>query len=242
MRAWTFIILRNLFLSQMRRARFKGEWDDITASKILAAPASQDRHVELGDMQRALLHLPQPQREALILVGAGGFAYEEAAEICGCAVGTIKSRVARGRVALEQLLSSGKLPSRRAAPDRSRTNRRSRRSWAKSTNSAAITTRVSARERGLVRVRQLASQFSRRSRSAKSRSHGSDAAASKARRSAAVMPACVGGMSTRMTSTVHAVEFRRRTASRSSLHHAGKRRECRRKFRGNRSRNGAIGG
>src|SRR5215203_3279330 len=113
MRAWTFIILRNLFLSQMRRARFKGEWDDITASKILAAPASQDRHIELGDMQRALMHLPQPQREALILVGAGGFAYEEAAEICGCAVGTIKSRVARGRVALEALLTDGKLPSRR---------------------------------------------------------------------------------------------------------------------------------
>ncbi len=113
MRAWTFIILRNLFLSQMRRARFKGEWDELTASKLLAAPASQDRHVELGDMQRALLHLPQPQREALILVGAGGFAYEEAAEICGCAVGTIKSRVARGRVALETLLSEGKLPSRR---------------------------------------------------------------------------------------------------------------------------------
>ena len=100
MRAWTFIILRNLFLSQMRRARFKGEWDELTASKLLAAPASQDKHIELGDMQRALLHLPQPQREALILVGAGGFAYEEAAEICGCAVGTIKSRVARGRVAL----------------------------------------------------------------------------------------------------------------------------------------------
>ena len=113
MRAWTFIILRNLFLSQMRRARFKGEWDDLTASKILAAPASQERHVDLGDLQRALLHLPQPQREALILVGAGGFAYEEAAEICGCAVGTIKSRVARGRVALEQLMSGGKLPSRR---------------------------------------------------------------------------------------------------------------------------------
>ena len=122
MRAWTFIILRNLFLSQMRRARFKGEWDDVTASRILAAPASQDRHVELGDMQRALLHLPQPQREALILVGAGGFAYEEAAEICGCAVGTIKSRVARGRVALEALLSGGKLPSRRqhkSDPDKS---------------------------------------------------------------------------------------------------------------------------
>ena len=116
MRAWTFIILRNLFLSQMRRARFKGEWDEITASRLLAAPASQDRHIELSDMQRALLHLPQPQREALILVGAGGFAYEEAAEICGCAVGTIKSRVARGRVALESLMNEGKLPSRREQP------------------------------------------------------------------------------------------------------------------------------
>jgi RNA polymerase sigma-70 factor (ECF subfamily) len=113
MRAWTFIILRNLYLSQMRRARFKGEWDDLVADRLLAAPASQDRHVELTDMQRALLHLPQPQREALILVGAGGFAYEEAAEICGVAVGTIKSRVARGRVALENILTDGKLPSRR---------------------------------------------------------------------------------------------------------------------------------
>ncbi|MBY8826802.1 sigma-70 family RNA polymerase sigma factor [Hephaestia mangrovi] len=113
MRAWTFIILRNLYLSQMRRARFKGEWDDLVADRVLAAPASQDRHVELGDMQRALLQLPQPQREALILVGAGGFAYEEAAEICGVAVGTIKSRVARGRVALDAILSGGDLSSRR---------------------------------------------------------------------------------------------------------------------------------
>ncbi len=113
MRAWTFIILRNLYLSQMRRARFKGEWDDLVADRLLAAPASQDRHIELSDMQRALLHLPQPQREALILVGAGGFAYEEAAEICNVAVGTIKSRVARGRVALEALLTQGQLPSRR---------------------------------------------------------------------------------------------------------------------------------
>jgi RNA polymerase sigma-70 factor (ECF subfamily) len=116
MRAWTFIILRNLYLSQMRRARFKGEWDDLVADRLLAAPASQDRHVELADMQRALLHLPQPQREALILVGAGGFAYEEAAEICQVAVGTIKSRVARGRVALDALLTEGQLPSRRDAP------------------------------------------------------------------------------------------------------------------------------
>ena len=113
MRAWTFIILRNLFLSQMRRARFKGEWDDFTTGKLLAAPAGQDRQVELSDLQRALLQLPQAQREALILVGAGGFAYEEAAAICNCAVGTIKSRVARGRAALETILNEGLLPSRR---------------------------------------------------------------------------------------------------------------------------------
>ena len=113
MRAWTFIILRNLYLSQMRRARFKGEWDDLTADRLLAAPAGQDKHVELGDIQRALMHLPEAQREALILVGAGGFAYEEAAEICGVAVGTIKSRVARGRAALETLMNDGSLPSRR---------------------------------------------------------------------------------------------------------------------------------
>ncbi len=119
MRAWTFIILRNLFLSQMRRARFKGEWDDLVAEKTLAAPASQDRHVDLSDMQRALLMLPQTQREALILVGAGGFAYEEAAEICGVAVGTIKSRVARGRTALEDLMSGNRLPTRASGPENS---------------------------------------------------------------------------------------------------------------------------
>lgn len=113
MRAWTFIILRNYYLSQMRRSRFRGEWDDLTADRLLAAPAGQDKQVELSDMQRALMQLPQSQREALILVGAGGFAYEEAAEICDVAVGTIKSRVARGRAALEQIMEEGNIPSRR---------------------------------------------------------------------------------------------------------------------------------
>jgi RNA polymerase sigma-70 factor (ECF subfamily) len=114
-RAWTFIILRNLFLSQMRRARFKGEWDELVADRLLSAPAGQDKQIELADLQRALLELPAAQREALILVGAGGFAYEEAATICDCAVGTIKSRVARGRAALELVISEGRLPSRRGS-------------------------------------------------------------------------------------------------------------------------------
>lgn len=111
-RAWTFIILRNVFLSQMRRNRFRGEWDDLAAERVLAAPASQDKHVELSDLHRAMQMLPPAQREALILIGAGGFAYEEAAEICGVAVGTIKSRVARGRTALEQIISEGSLERR----------------------------------------------------------------------------------------------------------------------------------
>ncbi len=116
MRAWTFIILRNLYLSQMRRQRFRGEWDDLVAERVLATPAGQDKQIELGDMQRALMMLPASQREALILVGAGGFAYEEAADICGVAVGTIKSRVARGRVALEALLSGSDMLPRTQGP------------------------------------------------------------------------------------------------------------------------------
>jgi RNA polymerase sigma-70 factor, ECF subfamily len=99
-KAWTFTILRNLFLSQMRRTRFTAEWDDLAAERVLAAPADQDRHIHVADVQRALDKLPEAQREALVLVGAGGVTYEEAAEICDCPIGTIKSRVARGRTAL----------------------------------------------------------------------------------------------------------------------------------------------
>ena len=117
MRAWTFIILRNLFLSQVRRARFKGEWDDLVAERVLAAPADQDKHIHLADVQRALQCLPAAQREALVLVGAGGFAYEEAATICNVAVGTIKSRVARGRAALEELMEGEAMGGRSEGPD-----------------------------------------------------------------------------------------------------------------------------
>lgn len=109
MRAWTFIILRNVFLSQMRRNRFRGEWDEIAAERVLAAPAEQDKQVELADLHRAMQMLPPAQREALILIGAGGFAYEEAAAICGVAVGTIKSRVARARSALDKIINEGTL-------------------------------------------------------------------------------------------------------------------------------------
>ncbi|KKW91754.1 MULTISPECIES: sigma-70 family RNA polymerase sigma factor [Sphingobium] len=112
-RAWTFTILRNHHFSQMRRKRFVGEWDDLVAERKLAAPAGQDMSVELRDMMRALTQLPDPQREALILVGAGGLSYEEAADIMGTAIGTVKSRVARGRAALEALMEGGVLDTKR---------------------------------------------------------------------------------------------------------------------------------
>ena len=82
-KAWTFTILRNLYFSQVRRRRFVGEWDDLAADRLLAEPASQDKVIELRDVTRALQQLPAPQREAIILVGAGGVSYEQAAEIAG---------------------------------------------------------------------------------------------------------------------------------------------------------------
>ena len=112
MRAWTFVILRNVYLSELRRNRFRGEYDETQAERILTAPAGQEGPLHLGDLHRALLTLPPERREALLLVGAGGFSYEEAAEICGCAVGTIKSRVGRARAALAAMIEDGSLPKR----------------------------------------------------------------------------------------------------------------------------------
>ncbi|BBD00006.1 MULTISPECIES: sigma-70 family RNA polymerase sigma factor [Sphingobium] len=108
-RAWSFTILRNHYFSLTRRLRFTGEWDDLVADRVLAAPASQDTSIQLRDLMRALMQLPEPQREALILVGAGGISYEETADITGVAVGTVKSRVARARAALEALMNGGVL-------------------------------------------------------------------------------------------------------------------------------------
>ena len=114
MRAWTHVILRNIYFSQVRRARFKGDWDEFSADLLLAEPAGQESHIALSDMQRALMQLPAEQREALILMGAGGMTCEEVAVISQCATGTVKSRVARARVALRGLLEEGQLKVRRA--------------------------------------------------------------------------------------------------------------------------------
>ncbi len=107
LRAWLFTILRNQFYSEMRKKKREVEDADGSLSATLAVPPAQLGHMDMADFRRALQILPDDQREALILVGASGFAYEEAAEICGVAVGTIKSRVSRARLKLAEVLGLG---------------------------------------------------------------------------------------------------------------------------------------
>ena len=107
MKAWTFMILRNQFYSEKRRSWRQTQLDQEAAERTLIAVDDPEAPVALDELRQALQTLPEEQREALILVGAGGFAYEEAAEICGCAVGTVKSRVSRARRALLATLERG---------------------------------------------------------------------------------------------------------------------------------------
>src|SRR5215207_1695535 len=104
MPAWLFTILRNLFRSEYRKRRREVEDADGTYAQSLKSQPEQSGHVEFQEFRAALGKLPPDQREALILVGASGFSYEEAADICGCAVGTIKSRVNRARARLAELM------------------------------------------------------------------------------------------------------------------------------------------
>ena len=104
MKAWLFTILRNEFYSQMRkRGREVQDTDGLFTERMAVHPA-QFGHMDLADFKNALDKLPSDQREAIILIGASGFSYEEAAEICECAVGTMKSRVSRARTRLQELL------------------------------------------------------------------------------------------------------------------------------------------
>jgi len=104
LKAWLFTILRNQFYSDRRRAWRQAPWDQEAAERIPGGADDQIYSAELSDTVRALRHLSDEQREALILVGAGGFSYEDAAAICKCAVGTVKSRVARARKTLIDIL------------------------------------------------------------------------------------------------------------------------------------------
>lgn len=105
LRAWLFTILRNIYYSEYRKRRREvADPDGAFAAKLATVPA-QSGHMDLLDFRTALQQLPSDQREALILIGASGLSYEEAAGVCGCAIGTMKSRVNRARSRLAEMLS-----------------------------------------------------------------------------------------------------------------------------------------
>jgi len=106
LRAWLFTILRNTYYTAVvKRRREVADEDGKHAARLSAAP-TQDWSVAMTAMQAALQQLPSEHREALVLVGAAGLTYEEAAEICGCALGTIKSRVNRARARLLKIMDA----------------------------------------------------------------------------------------------------------------------------------------
>jgi RNA polymerase sigma-70 factor, ECF subfamily len=103
--AWLFTILRHAFYSDRRkRIREVEDADGSYAGRLFSIP-DQEARLDLEDFQRALMKLSPDQREALLMVSVEGFSYEEAAEICGCVLGTVKSRVNRARTRLAHLLS-----------------------------------------------------------------------------------------------------------------------------------------
>ena len=112
-RAWTFTILRHHYYSQLRRERFTASYDEATAEHVLNRPGAQESRLEAIDVLRALDCLPAAQREVLILMAIGSMSYEEIAEVCNVAIGTIKSRIARARAALSAIIEHGILPDAR---------------------------------------------------------------------------------------------------------------------------------
>ncbi|MEB8387818.1 RNA polymerase sigma factor [Rhodobacteraceae bacterium KMM 6894] len=104
MRAWLFTILRNTYYSSRRKVKREVADVDGVFTEGMSEKPAHDGHLQMRDFRRAFEQLPDEQRETLILVGASGFSYEEAADMCGVAVGTIKSRANRGRKRLAELM------------------------------------------------------------------------------------------------------------------------------------------
>jgi RNA polymerase sigma-70 factor, ECF subfamily len=113
LKGWMFTILRNLHYNEVRKNRIQTQsLDDPLAYEPAVLP-SQIASLEFGDFRRAFWQLADDRREVLILVGASGLSYEEAAKVCNCPKGTVKSRVSRARRELLQILEDGLLADRR---------------------------------------------------------------------------------------------------------------------------------
>jgi len=105
LKAWLFMILRNQFYTEKRKSWRQRPWEIEHELSLTSGPA-QEASVALSQLALMMRQLPPEQREALVLVSAGGFSYEGAARICACPVGTIKSRVSRGRASLEKTMAA----------------------------------------------------------------------------------------------------------------------------------------
>jgi RNA polymerase sigma-70 factor (ECF subfamily) len=119
-KAWLFTILRNTYFSELRKVGHKVREAEEGDAAELAVPGEQHGHMDLVDVSIAMEQLSPEQREAVTLVAAEGFSYEEAARVCGCEVGTVKSRVNRARMRLVKLLglTEAEAGSRAAAVER----------------------------------------------------------------------------------------------------------------------------
>ena len=120
MPAWLVTILRNRFREEYRKRQREVEDVDGRYAETLVSHPEQTGRLEFEELRAALVKLPAEQREALILVGASDFSYDEAAAIRGCAAGTIKSRVHRGRMQLAELLAIESINSFGSARDKRR--------------------------------------------------------------------------------------------------------------------------
>lgn len=105
--AWIFMILRNLFYNELRRPWLGHVPLHELASDEPAIPSTQEQCLEFCDFRRAFARLAPVQRDTMILVCIDGLSYAEAALRCRCSVGTVKSRVSRGRRNLQALLATG---------------------------------------------------------------------------------------------------------------------------------------
>jgi len=102
LKGWLFTIMRNRFYSDLRAQRRRPAAIEDVATTPVAAVDNPEATLELKELSSALWKLSPQSREALILVGAGGFSYEEAARLCQCSVGTLKARVSRARKLLSE--------------------------------------------------------------------------------------------------------------------------------------------
>lgn len=108
LKAWLFAIIRNVRISQFRKTKWETEDVDGVCAAAQSAPATQELRMTLLEVEEALRLLPEEQREAIVMIGASGLTYEEASAVAGVSVEALKSRVARGRRALAELLRSGR--------------------------------------------------------------------------------------------------------------------------------------